>query len=126
MNYKLKLLLMFGPFAVFFVALAFLVNDMRHPLVSHDQCMVTGTGSDAQKYKGRGVFLYRHSDNIRQDVSFRCDRLGTLLVNDPQVFITPVKSGQGAHISRKQYHILPDRWSVSVNTGHEAIPVKIP
>ena len=124
MNHKLKLLLMFGPFALFFVGLALFVNDIRHPLVSSDQCIVTGTGSDAQKYKGRGVFIFRHSDNIKHDVSLRCNRLGTLLVNDMQVFITPVKSGQGAQVSRKQYSILPDRWSVDVNTGHEAVKVE--
>jgi hypothetical protein len=125
-RYKIKLLLMFAPFVLFFAGLALLVNDMRHPLISNDQCIVTGTGSDAQKYRGRGVFLFRHSENIRHDVSLRCDRMGTVLLNDMQVFITPVKSGQGAQISRKQYHLLPDRWAVNVNTGHEAIPVKMP
>lgn len=117
MSYNTKLALMFGPFVLFFAGLAVMVHDLRHPVASNDQCVVTGTGSDAQPYKGRGIFIYRQSNNVQHDISLRCNRLGTVLLNDLQLFINPVKSGEGAWVSRKQYHFLPDRWSVSVYTG---------
>lgn len=119
MSRQSKLFLMFLPFVLFFAALAFLVNDMRHPDIVADQCVVTATGEDVQAYKAQALEIYRQSDNNLNDVSLRCNRFGALVLNDTQLFITPVKSGQGAEVQRKQYHILPERWMVSVHTGPE-------
>lgn len=120
MNRNLKLFLMFGPLVIFFIGLAVMVNDARHPVVVEDKCVVTGTGEDAQKARGLSRVIYRQSDNVENDVSLRCRQLGNLMLNDTQLFITPIKSGQGAFISRKDYQILPDRWMVSVYTGKSA------
>lgn len=119
MSRKTKLMFMFSPFALFFIALAVLVNDLRHPALTGDECVVTGTGTDAQPYKSHGREIYRQSNNPQNDVSLRCNRFGTLLLNDVQLFITPVKSGQGAQVQLKEYRILPRRWMVSVYTGKE-------
>jgi len=123
MTRQSKMILMFAPFALFFVGLTVLVNDMRHPVASEDHCIVTGVGQDAQQYKGRSVFIYRQSENPLQDVSLRCNRTGLVMLNQAQLFITPVKSGQGANITHKRYHFLPDRWMVSVRTGESQVYV---
>lgn len=117
MNRPVQLSLMFAPFLIFFVGLGIVVQDMRHPVTLNDQCVITGTAGDAQKFKKGSAFIYRQSNDLLNDVSLRCDRLGTLMLNDAQLFITPVKSGQGAKVTRKQYQFLPDRWMVSVFTG---------
>ncbi|WP_303675047.1 hypothetical protein [Vampirovibrio chlorellavorus] len=119
MNRKVTLFLMFGPFILFFVGLGVLVNDARHPSTLRDECVVTGTGAEAQPFKDKARFIYRQSENIKHDVSLRCQKLGPLMLNDIQLFITPIKIGQGAWVSLKQYHILPKRWMVSVYTGKE-------
>jgi len=121
MTRKSKITLMFAPFALFFVGLPILVHDMRHPVLSGDRCVVTGVGQDAQKYKATSPFLYKQSENPLQDVSLRCDRLGVVMLNEAQLFLTPVKSGEGAHIKRKTYQFLPERWDVSVRTGEKQI-----
>lgn len=123
MTRKSKIILMFAPFALFFVGLSVLVNDMRHPVLSEDRCVVTGVGRDAQQYKPKAPFLYKQSDNQLRDVSLRCDRLGVVMLNDAQLFITPVNSGEGARVSRKSYQFLPDRWMVSVRTGEKQVYV---
>lgn len=117
MNRKTKLFLMFGPFLIFFAALALMVSDARHPSIQRDECRVIGTGQQAQTFKAKGRIIYQQSDNLNNDVSLRCDKLGTLILNDAQLFITPVETGQGAWVSRKHYQFLPDRWMVSVYTG---------
>ena len=122
MSRQTKLILMFAPFVLFFAGLAYLVNDMRHPAITGDQCVVTGTGADAQAFREESREIYRQSDNTLNDVSLRCNRFGSLLLNDSQIFITPVKSGQGADVQLKQYHLLPQRWMVSVHTGPEKEP----
>lgn len=119
MNRNLKIFLMFGPFVMFFAALAFMVNDARHPSTLSDECIVTGTGRSAQKYKGQGREIYHQSNKVTNDVSLRCQKLGILTLNDSQLMITPIKIGQGAWVSLKQYNILPERWMVSVYTGKE-------
>lgn len=119
MNRKLTLFLMFGPFVLFFSALAVLVNDARHPDILRDECVVTGTGAEAQPFKSKSQLIYRQSENIKHDVSLRCQKLGPLMLNDIQLFITPIKIGQGAWVSLKKYQILPQRWMVSVYTGKE-------
>lgn len=119
MTRQTKLTLMFAPFVLFFAGLAYLVNDLRHPAITGDQCVITATGADVQAYRAEGREIYRHSENKQNDVSLRCNRFGTLLLNDSQIFITPVKSGQDAEVQLKQYHILPQRWIVSVHTGPE-------
>ena len=121
MTRQSKLILMFAPFALFFAGLAVLVNDMRNPQFSEDRCIVTGVGLDAQKFKAHSPYLYKQSTNPLRDVSLRCERLGVVMLNDAQLFITPVGSGQGAHVSRKAYQFLPDRWSVDVRTGEKQI-----
>lgn len=121
MSKQSKIILMFAPFALFFLGLAVLVNDMRHPVASEDRCVVTGVGQDAQPYKAQSPFLYRQSNDPLQDVSMRCDRMGVVMLNDAQLFMTAVKSGQGAHITRKRYQFLPDRWMVNVRTGESHI-----
>lgn len=119
MNRNLKLFLMFGPFVMFFAALALMVNDARHPSTLKDECIVTGTGRSAQQYKGQGREIYHHSDKVAHDISLRCQKLGVLTLNDSQLMVTPVKIGQGAWVSHKHYNLLPDRWMVSVYTGKE-------
>lgn len=119
MNRNLKIFVMFGPLVLFFAALAVMVNDARHPNVLNDECIVTGTGKEAQPYKAKGRLIYQQSDNINNDVSLRCQKLGILALNDTQLFITPVEIGQGAWVSLKHYQFLPDRWMVSVYTGPE-------
>jgi hypothetical protein len=121
MTRKSRIILMFAPFVLFFVGLSVLVNDMRHPVLSEDRCVVTGVGQDAQRYKHQGPYLYKQSENQLRDVSLRCDRLGVVMLNDAQLFITPVNSGEGARVSRKQYQWLPDRWMVSIRTGEKQI-----
>ena len=121
MTRQSKIILMFAPFALFFVGLPVLVNDMRNPVSSEDRCVVTGVGQDAQKYKANSPFLYKQSENPLQDVSLRCDHLGVVMLNDAQLFITPVKSGEGAHVVHKTYQFLPERWDVSVRTGEKQI-----
>ena len=117
MSRPLKLFLMFSPLVLFFIGLAFLVGDMRHPAVASDQCVVTATGKDVERYKNRGDYIYRQGSNPHNDVSLRCNRMGHLLLNDAQLFVTPVKAGQAANVSRKKYQLLPVRWAVSVQTG---------
>ena len=119
MNRNLKLFLMFGPFILFFAALAFMVNDARHPSIQSDECIVTGTGKEAQAYKAKGRLIYRQSDDINSDVSLRCQKFGILILNDTQIFMTPIEIGQGAWVSLKRYQFLPERWMVSVYTGPE-------
>jgi hypothetical protein len=119
MTRKSKIILMFAPFALFFVLLAVLVNDMRHPVISEDRCVVTGVGRDAQKYKPQAPYLFKQSENQLRDVSLRCDRFGIVMLNDAQLFITPVNSGEGARVSRKSYQFLPVRWMVSVRSGEK-------
>lgn len=120
MTRKTKLIFMFSPFVLFFVGLAILVNDLRHPaLTGDDSCVVTAIGKDVQSYKSQGHEIYRQSNNPQNDVSLHCNRFGTLLLNDAQMFITPVKSGQGAQVQLKEYQVLPKRWMVSVHTGKE-------
>jgi hypothetical protein len=110
---------MFGPFVLFFAALTVMVNDARHPRLISDECVITGTGRDAQKARVTSRLIYRHSSNMNHDVSLRCQKLGKLMLNDSQLLITPVKIGQGAWVSQKKYNLLPERWMVSVYTGKE-------
>ncbi|WP_373533531.1 hypothetical protein [Vampirovibrio sp.] len=119
MNRNTKLFLMFGPFVLFFTALALMVSDARHPSIRRDECVVTGTGQQAQAFKAKGRLIYRQSDNLNHDVSLRCEQFGTLVLNDTQLFITPVEIGQGAWVSLKRYQFLPERWMVSIYTGPE-------
>ncbi len=128
MTRQTQLLLMFSPFALFFIGLTLLVNDMRHPVAAEDRCVVTGVGRDAQLYKPKAPYLYKQSENQLQDVSLRCDHMGIVMLNDAQLFITPVNSGQGAHVTRKTYQFLPDRWMVNVRTGETQafIPQRFP
>lgn len=119
MNRKIKLFLMFGPFVLFFAVFAVLVTDARHPAITKDECIISGTGNEAQKYKRTSQELYHQSDNINNDVSLRCEKMGNLFLNDTQIFITPVETGQGAWVSLKEYRYLPKRWMVSVYTGKE-------
>ena len=123
MTRQTKLILMFAPFALFFVGFAALVHDMRHPSYFEDSCIVTGVGRDAQKYKANHPYLYQQSTNPLRDVSLRCNRLGVVMLNDAQLFITPVSSGEGAKVSRKHYRFLPDRWEVDVRTGESQVYV---
>lgn len=116
MSPKTRIILMFVPLVLFFAGLIVLVGDMRSPEVASDQCVITATGTDVQQ-PGRRSYIYRQSSNALNDVSMRCDRMGTLLLNDVQLFLTPVKAGQAANISRKRYQFLPDRWMVNVHTG---------
>jgi hypothetical protein len=108
---------MFAPLAAFFIGLTMLVGDMRHPSVTDDQCVVTGSGLSAQAHKPHSAYIYRQSGNALNDVSLRCNRMGRLMLNDAQLFLTPVKAGQAAHVARKRYQLLPDRWAVDVRTG---------
>ena len=121
MKRQSKIILMFAPFALFFVGLALLVHDMRHPTSSVDSCIVTGVGQDAQPYKATSPFLYRQGDNPLHDVSLRCNRFGVVMLNDAQLFITPVGSGEGAQVIRRTYRFLPERWMVSVRTGEKQV-----
>jgi hypothetical protein len=116
-NQKTKLFLMFAPMALFFVGLAVLVNDMRHPLTVSDECLISAVGKDVAPFKARATYIYQQSSNELNDVSLQCARMGTLLLNDVNLFITPVAKGQKAAIARRRYHYLPDRWEVSVTTG---------
>ena len=128
MTRQTQILLMFAPFVLYFIGLTVLVNDMRHPRSAEDRCVVTGVGRDAQPYKPKAPYLYKQSENQLQDVSLRCDRLGIVMLNDAQLFITPVNSGQGAHVTHKSYQFLPDRWMVNVRTGEKQayIPQRFP
>ncbi len=117
MNRNLKLVLMFAPLALLFVGLIIIVNDMRHPLVSQETCIITGVGLDAQPYKAQGPYLYKNSTNPLYDVSMRCDRRGVVLVNETQLLQTPIKSGEAAHMTVKHYQYLPQRLLVDVDTG---------
>jgi hypothetical protein len=112
-----KIFLMFAPLAAFFIGLSVLVGDMRHPDVMDDQCVVTGSGLSAQSHKPYSAYIYRQSGNELNDVSLRCNRMGRLMLNDAQLFLTPVKAGQSAHVARKRYRFIPDRWAVDVRTG---------
>jgi hypothetical protein len=112
-----KIFLMFAPLAAFFIGLSVLVGDMRHPDVMDDQCVVTGSGLSAQSHKPNSAYIYRQSSNVLNDVSLRCNRMGRLMLNDAQLFLTPVKAGQSAHVARKRYRFIPDRWAVDVQTG---------
>lgn len=120
MSRNAKLTLMFAPFLLFFGGFIAVVSDLKHPAVSRDQCIVTAVGQDAQKDGVGGSFIYRQSENRLHDVRLRCNRLGSLLLNDTQLFVTPVKSGQAAKVSLQQYRLWPDRWTVSVYTGKPA------
>lgn len=120
MNRNQKLFWMFAPLALGFVILIALVHDARNPAVAYDNCVVTATGTDVARFKPTSRELYRQSENVLNDVSLHCNRLGNLVLNDTQIFVTPIKSGQGADLSHKTYHILPERWLVSIHTGPES------
>jgi len=117
MSRRTKLILMFAPLVLLFAALVLVVGDMRHPTVQKDRCVITAVGTDAQDKHSNGQFIYRQSENRRHDVSLQCNRFGNLLLNDFQLFITPIQSGQAADVSLKIYRYLPERWLVSVYTG---------
>lgn len=112
-----KLILMFAPLILAFGVLALLVRDMRNPVVAAEQCKVTAIGSNVQT--NQGYFIYRQSGNRQHDVSLHCPGMGDLLLNDRQLFITPIKSGQAASVFRRRYQFLPERWMVSVHTGKQ-------
>jgi hypothetical protein len=113
----LKVFLMFAPFVLFFGGLAGLVNDMRHPSTLSDQCKISATGKDVSELHIGGPYIYKQSNNALNDVSLECNRFGTLLLNDVNLFITPLAKGQTAYVSRKRYQFIPERWMVSVRTG---------
>lgn len=117
MNRNLKLTLMFAPLALAFAGFAVIVQDIRHPRLTQDHCIVTATGNDVKAYRSAGHYIYRQSENPQQDVSLRCERYGTLLLNDLQLMQTPIKSGQDAYIRHKGFQYFPERWEVSVHTG---------
>ncbi len=116
---KTKLILMFAPLVLFFIGFAALVGDMKHPVTTRDQCTVSATGPDVSAYQSQGRYIYRHTENPAHDVSLRCNRFGTLLLNDRQLFMSSIKRGQAASVALRQYRILPERWAVSIHTGPE-------
>lgn len=120
MNRNTKLVLMFGPLLLFFAALITLVNDMRHPSLTHDRCQVIATGTAVGKLRTPDNVLYQQSSNPLNDVAFQCNEFGEAVLNDTQLFATPIKKGHGATITRKKYQYLPVMWSVEVHTGKKS------
>ena len=119
MNRNLKLTLMFAPLALLFFLLTVVVNDLRHPETSKDDCKVAAVGLEASAYSPQGHYIYRQSENPLHDVSLQCSQSGALMLNDLQLRQTPVKKGQDAEIQHKRFQFLPERWEVSVHTGPE-------
>lgn len=117
MNRNLKLILMFAPLALLFIVLSIVVDDLRHPQSTMDQCKVTAVGVEAAAYRPSTPYIYRQSENPMHDITLQCNHEGPLLLNDLQLRQTPVKRGQDAEVVHKHFHFLPDRWAVSVHTG---------
>lgn len=117
MNRNLKLILMFLPLLVLFAVFAVVVNDLRHPTTTRDDCKVTAVGPDAAHYRPQSRYIYRQSENPLHDISLQCNREGALLLNDLQLRQTPVKRGQDAELLHKRFRFLPERWTVSVHAG---------
>lgn len=124
MSRNLKLIGMFIPFAVFFILLSAAVNDARHPETLQDQCTISGTGKDAHAENlPKEAFIYKQTENTQNDVSLECQKMGHLVLNDSQLFMTNIKAGQTAWVSKKTYQYLPKRWMVSVKTGDKDVPL---
>jgi len=111
-----KIFWMFAPLVVAGILLAVMVNDERHPRTDTDTCMVIAVGDGAHALRTPQNTIYAHDDNPLHDVAMRCQRRNTVVINDMDVFYSPVHEGNGAVITHRVYRFLPTRWHVDIST----------
>jgi hypothetical protein len=113
---KAKLMLMFAPLLCFLVALFWLVNELKHPVKTVDQCTVVGTGPAIQAMKARNNLLYAQSDNPQFDIGLQCQKRGTIIINDTNGAEASLASGAEVVLESKAYEHLPTLWALSVKS----------
>jgi hypothetical protein len=107
-----KLLLMFIPLTLGFSGLTLAIHDLKHPEVVTEECSVIGRGLAVQKYKSRSRTLYRRSNNEQDDLAFRCQRTGNVIINDEVPL--PVRTGESVKLTTKSFRYLPQRYYVEL------------
>jgi hypothetical protein len=113
---KTKLMLMFGPLLCFLLGLFWLVDELKHPVKTVDQCTVVGTGQAIQAMKARTHLLYAQSDNPQFDIGLQCQQRGTVVINDTNGAEASLASGAEVVLESKAYEHLPTLWALSVKS----------
>ncbi len=104
---------MFLPLALGFVLVYFGVQDLKNPVSAFtDHCQVLAIGPAAGSLKNGHNLLYRHSDSSQDDLGFRCQKLGVVVINDHDPLSGEFKAGTPAEIQKKTYRWLPDSWKI--------------
>jgi len=110
------LMLMFVPLALVFTAIGLMTFDLKHPLTDTYTCQVLDVGRAAAQYKTPENTLYTASGNPLHDIGLNCARIGVVVVNDFDVFLTPVLQGAPVSLQHKNYRWLPARWQLAIRT----------
>ena len=111
-----KIFLMFAPLALGMLVLAVLVQDARHPQTDTDACMVIAVGAEASALRTPDNTLYAHDSEPVHDVAFHCTHRAVAVINDMDIFYSPVHEGNGAVVTHRVYRYLPERWHVDIHT----------
>jgi hypothetical protein len=103
-----KLVLMFLPLLIAVLGLIVIIGDLKHPVVSRDQCLLVGRGKAVTEFKTHAHLLYSRSGRWQDDIGLQCKTMGNVLINDDVPL--PLKPGQHVEVITKRYHYLPTRY----------------
>lgn len=109
-----KQLLMFSPLAILFIGFGMFVWDIKHPNIEETPCKVLAAGLSASRYRTPHNVLYTSSGQKIHDVGFQCPKLGTVIINDFDMFVAVLEPGDPAKLSHKTYRFLPERWAATI------------
>src|SRR5690242_11636766 len=99
-----KQIVMFSPLALLLVGLCVFIWDIRNPAITETPCKVLAAGLSANRYRTAHNVLYTSSGQKIHDVGFQCQKLGTVIINDFDMFVAVLEPGDPAKISHKTYH----------------------
>lgn len=116
---KTKLMMMFAPIILGFILAGIAIDDLKHPQVTQDSCVLAGRGLSIQPFRRTARELYSQGGPPEQDIAFQCRSFGPVVINDLIPFaLNPDKP---VALIEKRFHYLPTRYSVSLNILNDNI-----
>jgi hypothetical protein len=108
MNKLQKYLTMFTPLVLGFIAMGFAITDLKHPVLTEDQCQLVGRGLSVQAFKISARTLIQQSNQPENDIGFSCRKQGNVVVNEFVPF--PLDPNASIKLTVKTFHYFPQRY----------------
>jgi len=118
---------MFTPLLIGFVGLFIGINDLKHPVINHDQCVLVGRGLSLKDFKTHAKTLYVRQGEDENDLGFHCQKKGDIVINDE--IPLPLQEGKLITLTDKQFKYFPQRYYLEipvVNSDEEELKTTHP